>query len=569
MFTEALRKELETLFIEKKYEEVIKISEKELTTQEIPASLSNLTGICKILKKKRTIEDVSSALSYFERAYLKGKNTIHGMNGLTHLISIGLQFLKGNIQLKPFIIRAKKFYLEAENHFKKNEVFLSSGLLLYSHFLDFEKQKQISNKILNGASQSKYLRSKCLFEKNYFRDWLQKDHFENAIINSKYFNKLNVKEIKEINYEKNKKINIGFVSSDFEKNHSITFFLKDTIKHLDKKKFKISLFSLAKKNIEDESQNELRSLADEWFDCEKFDNQELLNLIQEERIYILFDVMGFTNPYRLEIFKSRISPIQVSWLAYCNTVGFEAIDYIIADHNLILKDEEKLYIEKIIRLPNIWSTHSGFSFKREFLDQPYEKEKIFTFGSFNNFKKISDETVDVWSSILQNVSNSRLILKSSTFCDVDILLKKFEKNGVKNKIEIFEKENFLKKKDHLDLYKKIDLALDTFPYNGVTTTFEALWMGVPTIVLKGYNFNSRCGENIIKNTGIDYLVATSSKDYIQKATLLSQDKKKLNKIRKLLFDQVLTTPLFNTQDFAKDFGELFFKIFNNKSINKN
>ena len=486
------------------------------------------------------------------------------MNGLTHLISIGLQFLKGNNQLKPFIIRAEKFYLEAENHFKKNEVFLSSGLLLFSHFLDSEKQKEISNQILNGVSKSKFLRSKCLFEKNYYKDWLQKDHFENAIINSKYFNKFKVKEIKEINYKKNEKINIGFVSSDFEKNHPITFFIKNTIKYLDKKKFRISLFSLAKKNIEDESQNELKSLADEWFDCEKFDNQQLINLIQEKRIYILFDVMGFTNPFRLEIFKSRISPIQVSWLAYCNTLGFETIDYIIADNNLILKNEEKLYSEKIVRLPNIWSSHSGFTFEREFLDQPCEKEQIFTFGSFNNFKKISDETVDAWSSILQNVSNSRLILKSSIFCNVSLLLKKFEKNGVKHKIEIFEKENFFKKKDHLDLYKKIDLALDTFPYNGVTTTFEALWMGVPTMVLKGYNFNSRCGESIITNTGINYLVAPNIKDYIKRASLLSQDKKKLNKIRKLLFDQVLSTPLFNTQSFAKNFGDLLFKIFNRK-----
>ena len=141
-------KKIESLFIEKKYEIVIKISEKELDTQEIPASLSNLIGICKILKKERTIEDVSSALSFFEEAYLKGKNTIHGMNGLTHLISIGLQFLKGNNQLKPFIIRAEKFYLEAENHFKKNEVFLSSGLLLFSHFLDSEKKKEISQRKL-------------------------------------------------------------------------------------------------------------------------------------------------------------------------------------------------------------------------------------------------------------------------------------------------------------------------------------------------------------------------------------------------------------------------------------
>ena len=144
------------------------------------------------------------------------------------------------------------------------------------------------------------------------------------------------------------------------------------------------------------------------------------------------------------------------------------------------------------------------------------------------------------------------------------MLKKFEKNGVKHKIEIFEKENFFKKKDHLDLYKKIDLALDTFPYNGVTTTFEALWMGVPTMVLKGYNFNSRCGESIITNTGINYLVAPNIKDYIKRASVLSQDKKKLNKIRKLLFDQVLSTPLFNTQSFAKNFGDLLFKIFNRK-----
>ena len=249
---------------------------------------------------------------------------------------------------------------------------------------------------------------------------------------------------------------------------------------------------------------------------------------------------------------------------YCNTLGFETIDYIIADNNLILKNEEKLYSEKIVRLPNIWSSHSGFTFEREFLDQPCEKEQIFTFGSFNNFKKISDETVDAWSSILQNVSNSRLILKSSIFCNVSLLLKKFEKNGVKHKIEIFEKENFFKKKDHLDLYKKIDLALDTFPYNGVTTTFEALWMGVPTMVLKGYNFNSRCGESIITNTGINYLVAPNIKDYIKRASVLSQDKKKLNKIRKLLFDQVLSTPLFNTQSFAKNFGDLLFKIFNRK-----
>ena len=138
-----------------------------------------------------------------------------------------------------------------------------------------------------------------------------------------------------------------------------------------------------------------------------------------------------------------------------------------------------------------------------------------------------------------------------------------KKHGVENKVKILDKANFQKKKDHLELYNKIDLALDTFPYNGVTTTFEALWMNVPVLVLKGYNFNSRCGESIIKNTKIDYLIASNSKEYIQKAIFLSQHKKKLIEIRKELYDKVLSTPLFDTKIFAKDFGDCLLKTLNN------
>ena len=561
MFTEVLRKELETLFIKKKYEEVIKISEEKLNQNEIPASLSNLIGVCKILKKGRSLEDTFSALTYFEEAYIKGKKTIHGLNGLTHLISISLQFLKENRNLSQFIFKAEKFYLESESFFKRNEIFLSSGLSLYSHLLDEKKQKEIFNQILNSTSKSKVLRSSCLFKKNYFNDWSQKTHFENAIINSKYFSKLNVKKINKLDYIKNKKINLGFVGCDFERNHSITFFIKDTIKHLDKKKFRINLFSFAKENIKDESQNDLKHLSDEWFNLNQFDNQKTINLIQNKKIDILFDVMGFTNPNRLEIFNSRVAPIQISWLAYCNTVGFETIDYIMADKNLVMADEKKLYLEKVIQLPKVWNSHAGFNLKRKYNNLPSEKDKIFTFGSFNDFRKISVETISAWSSILQNVSNSRLILKSSTFCDTNSLLDKFKKYGVENKIKILDKVNFHKKKDHLKVYNEVDLALDTFPYNGVTTTFEALWMNVPVLVLNGYNFNSRCGESIIKNTKINYLIASNTKEYIQKAIFLSQDKKKLIKIRKELYDQVLSTALFDTKSFAKNFGDHLLEIF--------
>ena len=563
MFTEALRKELQTLFIEKKYEEVIKISEKKLNQNEIPASLSNLIGVCKMLKKERSLEDVSSALTYFEGAYIKGKKTIHGLNGLKHLISIGLQYLKKNRNLSPFIIKAEKFYIESEHLFKKDDIFLSSGLFLYTYLLDEKKLKEIYNHILNGVSKSKVIRSICLFERNYFYDWSQKNHFESAKINAKYFSKLEVKKINNSNHNQNEKINLGFVSSDFGRNHSIIFFIKDTIKHLDKKKFRIHLFSFGKENTKDESQNDLRNLSDEWSNLSQFDNQKAAHLIQEKKIDILFDIMGFTNPNRLEIFNSRVAPIQISWLAYCNTTGLETIDYMIVDKNLVIEDEEKFYLEKTIQLPKVWNSHAGFNIKRKYNKLPSEKNEIFTFGSFNNFRKISPETVDTWSSILQSISNSRLILKSSHFCDANSLLNKFKKYGIEDKVIILDKVNFHKKKDHLELYNKVDLALDTFPYNGVTTTFEALWMNVPVMVLKGYNFNSRCGESIIKNTKIDYLIASNTKEYIQKVIFLSQNKNKLNEIRKELYDQVLSTPLFDTKSFAKDFGDCLLKVLNN------
>ena len=133
----------------------------------------------------------------------------------------------------------------------------------------------------------------------------------------------------------------------------------------------------------------------------------------------------------------------------------------------------------------------------------------------------------------KKIPNSKLILKSSSNLIDQKILKKFEEENVINSIHLESyKKNF---EDHINLYKKIDIALDTFPYNGVTTSFEALWMNVPVITMKGYNFNSRCGESINKNAGIENLIAFNEENYIQKACQLSQNVEELIKIRKNIF----------------------------------
>ena len=145
---------------------------------------------------------------------------------------------------------------------------------------------------------------------NYF-EWKQKDIFNITKKSSKFFKKLHVKKLNKVENLEKQKINLGFVSCDLQKDHSITYFLNDTIKYLDKTKFKIFIFSLNKKNENDSSQNKLRLLADEWYDLQDVNNQEVVNFIQDKNIKILFDLVGYTNSKRLEIFNSRVSFIQI------------------------------------------------------------------------------------------------------------------------------------------------------------------------------------------------------------------------------------------------------------------
>ena len=562
MLTEEIKKKLKTLFSQKKYEEVIVISEKHIPPEDRPAGLINMIGISYFLKKNRSENDIKNALLLFELTYLKDKNTIHALNGLKNLILMGIKASIEYKNLSSFLIKAKDHFIDAERYFENNEEFLNVGLELFLHLLDTIKQKELILKILKGKTKSKTLRGQSLFMSNYYYGWSQQDYLDNAKKNSEYYSTLNVKKINEIEYSSNDKINLGFVSCDILKNHSITFFLKDTIKYLDKKRFKINIFSIAKKDLNDLSQSELRSLADEWFDLNDFNNQQIVELIQKKKINILFDLMGYTASERLEIFYSRVAPIQISWLAYLNTTGFNTIDYYLGDNNLINNNEHHLYTEKIFTLPNIWNAHAGFKFERKYNELPCIKNKYFTFGSLNNFRKISDETIHAWSEILKKVPNSNLILKSADFCSDEILMSKFKSQGVNGQIKILNKMDFVKKEDHLNVYKMIDLCLDTFPYNGVTTTFEALWMNVPVVVLKGQNLCSRGGESIIKNTKIDDLLADNIEEYIFKAINFTKNLDKLKNFRNILYETILSSPLFDTKTFSKNFNDSLLKIYN-------
>jgi len=562
MISSYIKQKIESSFAKKEYQEVIDISDKFIEKKERPPGLACLIGTCKFLKKEKNLEDLKSALDYFEEAYKKDKEGIHGLSGITNYINTSVFGAKRYNQLSIYLNKAEKYYNETRDNFEKNIHFLTASKKLFSYQLDKFHQKKISEKILINPESPLSEKIDSIFFQNYVFDWSQKKYTDQIKVHSKNLPIYNAKNLSEIKLDENKKIHVGFVSADFTDQHSIFYFLKDTLKYMNRDIFKIYLFSFNRgKNNEIIGQEEIKNLADEFIDLEQYDNQECIDLIQKKKINILIDVMGITFFERISLFNARIAPVQISWLAYCNTNGIENIDYMIADQNVISKKEEELYPEKILKMPEIWNSHCGYTFERKPYESPFKKNNYFTFGSLNNFHKISDEVIEAWGKILQKCENSKLILKSSSFdCNAEKIKHKFEKLGVEHKIDLLDPKNYAYKNDHINLYKNIDLALDTFPYNGVTTTFEALWMGVPVIVLKGFNFNSKCGYSIIKNSGYLDLISNNIEEYVEKAVYFYNNQNDFLKLKSDLYNKILLTSLFKTKKFSENFCNLLIKV---------
>jgi len=540
------------LFLKKNYEEVIVFIENNFSNIEQTSEILNILGVSKLQKKNSTNFDLLSAIENFRDCYLKEKNTNQGIEGL-------LNFIASSNKANQ--------YEDSIRYFKETELTLGyipklflAIVNVYKILNDIESVIYYLKKIMKKEGMQNEVLQRYIYFNGYLNKWSQKDFFENTIKLEEILPQYNCNKI---NIQKIRKIKLAFLSADIKNEHSITAFLKTIIKNVNKDKFELILFSNSNKNKEDETPPDLKIYFDKWINIQNLDDIEAINIIRKNNINIMIDLMGLSSLNRLSLFKNRLAPVQILWLGYNNTSGLSQMDYLIADPNLIKKNEVKFYSEKILFLPNIWNCHSGFSILRKENPAPLINNNHITFGSFNNTNKISDEVVNVWSNILKSTNNSRLIIKSSHVYSDEILKEKFEKNKVLNQIIFLDRKSSFK--EHIDEYKKIDLALDTFPYNGVTTSFEAIWMGVPILTLKGFNPNSRAGESINKNLNMNYLIADNKDEYLLKAIELSKNFEKVIEIRKNIFDKALESNLFNDKKFSKEFYESLEKIYLNHS----
>lgn len=550
---------LSNLFKEQKYNELIFFIETSFPNKS--AQILNLLGVARLLNN-RDKSSLILALSDFKQAYIKEKKTNFGLEALTNFINTAVDFYISQGPLEDtitdsaiYLNQTNDMFEEAEINFGYDEQLVSAIIRSYRFQGNLNKTLFYLKRQFEKGDLDLSRFAFWIFSNNYKKNWTQADFLKYSKLFADKIKNFIPSDMVELSREKNKKIRLGFISSEILKKHSITYFLETIFKNYNKDKFEIYLF--LDNEIEDENTNEFKILVDKFINVSNLEDIEVFNLIRRNNIDIMFDITGVTLSNRVSLFKNRLAPKQISWLGYCNTSGLENMDYLISDKNLIYEEEKKDYSEKILYLPHIWNCHSGLNSIRSPSDPPYLKEKNITFGSFNNFNKINDKVISVWSQILLKVKNSKLILKSSLKIEKSFLKKEFEKYGVIDSVVFLEKR---KLKSHYNLYKKIDIALDTFPYNGVTTTFEALAMGVPVITMKGYNFNSRCGESIIKNLGIEDLIANNEDDYILKSQKMANDKDKLLELRKNIFNISHETPLFDTKQFSKDFFGILEKI---------
>lgn len=359
-------------------------------------------------------------------------------------------------------------------------------------------------------------------------------------------------------------LKVGYVSPDF-RDHSIAYFIEGILRFSDKNK--VNNYCYSDVINSDKMTEKLKKHTDNWRDVSNLDDQMLADLIQHDGIDILIDLCGHTSGNRLPMFSLKPAPVQLTYLGYPNTTGLKAIDYRLVDHNTDPDGAKALMSESPLYIEPCFLCYSPCQNSPDISDLPVLTNNYVTFGSFNNLAKMSDEVVMCWSEILKQVTDSRLCIKARRFADSTIkkdYIKRFGKAGVdESRLDLLRYSDSIT--EHMNLYNNIDIALDTFPYNGTTTTFEALWMGVPVICLNGTRHAGRVGASILNTLDANDLLARNLQQYIKIACDLATNTGRLQLYREKLRSRLQISPLLDTETFTKKFESVLIEISNNNS----
>ena len=358
-------------------------------------------------------------------------------------------------------------------------------------------------------------------------------------------------------FSPHRRLRIGYVSPDLA-NHAVALFLEPVLIAHDRERFEVFAYSNA--FVGDQVTERLRAQIEHWREIAHSSDDQVEALIRQDRIDILVDLAGHTGRNRLPVFARKPAPIQITWLGYPNTTGMTAMDYRITES---ISDPPGLtdawHSEKLIRLPGPFSCYRAPAECPPVAPLPALADGHVTFGCFNIFAKVTAPAIELWARILRENPTARLFLKSRGLNDPETagaIHESFARNGISSeRVEL--NGDVLSVADQHDLYRRIDIALDTFPYNGTTTTCEALWMGVPVVTLTGRTHVSRVGASLLTHLGSPEWIATTPDEYATICTCVASDLPHLASIRQGLRERVRNSPLCDATCFTRNLESAF------------
>jgi len=332
-----------------------------------------------------------------------------------------------------------------------------------------------------------------------------------------------------------RKLRIGYVSPDFY-HQAESFFMLPLLRAHDRANFEIHCFSSVRKP--DEITSQFKKYAARWHDSLADSDEQLANRIRAAKIDILVDLTMHMRDNRLLVFARKPAPVQVTWLAYPGGTGLRAIDYRLTDARLDPEDSDPYYREKSIRLPE-WCCYDPLS---KVAIEPAVKD--FTrYASLNNPAKLNDGTLNLWAHVLRADAGSRLLLMTKSENHQSRIRHFFRQREIaEDRIEFTP---FLPRPQYLKLHNQIDVCLDPMPYNGITTTLDALWMGVPVVTLPATTAPSRAGLSLLSGAGFSEFVADSPESFAQIATRIPRPP------REQIRQRLMHSPLMDAPRFAR------------------
>jgi len=422
---------------------------------------------------------------------------------------------------------------------------------------------ELLKKAVDGLPQSADIHSNFLFRLHYLPEldprMLFKEHSKwgrrYAPIDRAKTNHTNIPE-------PDRRLRIGYISSAFRRN-SVAYFFESLLDGHDRQA--VEIYGYGNVEFKDELTERLKAKFDQYRNIRNLEDKSVSDLIEGDRIDILIDLAGHTGDNCLTALAYKPSPVQVTYLGYPDTTGMQAVDYRLTDALAEPPEAQTFYTEKLVFLPDGFLCYKPPDFAPTITPLPAEKNGYITFGSFNNNCKINPVIAQLWAEVLRADANSRLLLKikggdEDPIKDRYYLL--FEQFAVdRSRIDIIGWKSPI---EHLQLYSGVDIALDTFPYNGTTTTCEALWMGVPVISLVGGKHHaSRVGLSILSRVGLKFFAASKPSEYVAKAVALGQNRRALAQIRCSMRARIAASGLCHAKAFARHIEAAYRKMWHN------